>query len=134
MSSDTEMSEAEIVPSTPAKGTRSKVSFQPLACFRLLTFAQKPSMSPTKGIVKKASAQALNALFAFESFVDLAQAELVMKPACCAYCFTEMRAPEFLVVCEIKAGDRSCALCSQKKRACRAVSFYSSCWFSQFAG
>ena len=64
----------------------------------------------------------LNALCAFESFVDMAQTEVVTEPVCCSYCFLEMSAPELSVQCEIKAGDRSCSLCSKKKRACRAVS------------
>jgi hypothetical protein len=82
------------------------------------------SVSPTKGVARKASQQALGALFAFESFVDLAQADVVTQPACCIHCFNELRAPDFVLRCEFKAGDRSCTLCSPKKRACQAVRFW----------
>jgi hypothetical protein len=88
-----------------------------------LTFVQKSAFQ-TKGVAWKASQQALSALFAFESFVDPAQADVVTQPACCIHCFNELRAPNFVMQCEFKAGNQSCTLCLQKKRACRAVRFW----------
>jgi hypothetical protein len=44
-------------------------------------------------------------LFAFESFVDPAQADVVMQPACYIHCFNKLRAPDFVLRCEFKAGD-----------------------------
>jgi hypothetical protein len=82
-----------------------------------LTFVQKSAFL-TKGVAQKASQQALGALFAFESFMDPAQADVVTQPACCIHCFNKLRAPDFVMQCKFKAGDRSCTLCSQKKRAC----------------
>jgi hypothetical protein len=87
-----------------------------------LTFVQK-SASPTNGVARKALQQALGVLFAFESFEDLAQANVVMQLACCIHCFNELRAPNFVMQRKFKAGDRSCTLCLQKKQACQAVRF-----------
>jgi hypothetical protein len=41
----------------------------------------------------------------FESFMDPAQANVVMQPACCIHCFNELRAPDFVMQCKFKAGD-----------------------------